>query len=503
VSGAPPTMPAISRAARALALSAAALAPACTGGSREGSGAAASAVASGQIVSDVLELIQGGARDFAIELPEDALVLRIRLECARADLDLHAWLGADEDGEGELRAESESGSEELWIDRFTHPPLRSGRWTMRVLWPHAEAPRVGEKRLERASYTLRADVFLPRTDGELVAGVAQASVLEPGTGGFRTFAVDVAEGARALRIDLLDTPSDLDLYMRHGGPAVRLDRDVAFAQHAWGLETLLLTREGDPPLEPGRWFVDVVDAVDPGRPSPFRILATLGEAPPSELLAIAPIEVDADGGPLALALACVVELAAGESLGSGTLVSEDGWILTNEHVVGHEEGTEVVVSVTRDLRLPPFETFRGRVVRADGERDLALVRIERGFYGQALPEGYRFPALAPERTGVPKIGDPLWVVGYPSTGGWGSRVSVTVTRGVVSGLEHSSFGALIKTDAEIAIGNSGGAALDGEGRFLGVPSSLVESGSGQIGFVHPLAAVPAEWWEMVRAGSDR
>jgi S1-C subfamily serine protease len=498
-------MLAIPRAARALALLAAALAPACTGDSREGPDIPPIAVASGQVVSDALELIQGGARDFAIELPEDALVLRIRLECARADLDLHAWQGPLADPmEPDLRAESETGTEELWIDRFTDPPLAPGGWTFRVRWPYAEPPRVGEKRLERASYTLRADVFLPRTDGELVAGVAQASVLEPETGGFRTFAVDVAEGVRALRIDLLDTPSDLDLYARHGGPAVRLDRDVAFAQHPWGLETLLLTREGDPPLEPGRWFVDVVDAVDPARPSPFRILATLGEAPPRELLAIAPIEVDADGGPLALALACVVELAAGESLGSGTLVSEDGWILTNEHVVGPEEGAEVVVSVTRDLRLPPFETFRGRVVRTDGERDLALVRIERGFYGQPLPEGYRFPALAiGKEVRVPRVGEPLWVVGYPSTGGWGSRVSVTVTRGVVSGLEQSAFGALIKTDAEIALGNSGGAALDGEGRFVGVPSSLVESGSGQIGFVHPLATVPAEWWGMIRGSEAR
>jgi S1-C subfamily serine protease len=96
------------------------------------------------------------------------------------------------------------------------------------------------------------------------------------------------------------------------------------------------------------------------------------------------------------------------------------------------------------------------------------------------------------------VGDPIWLVGYPSTGGQGSRVTITCTRGVVSGFEASDFGYVIKTDAEITSGNSGGAALDDEGRLVGVPTSLVELGSGQLAFVHPLSAMPEEWLAILR-----
>jgi S1-C subfamily serine protease len=51
----------------------------------------------------------------------------------------------------------------------------------------------------------------------------------------------------------------------------------------------------------------------------------------------------------------------------------------------------------------------------------------------------------------------------------------------------------LKTDAEITNGNSGGAALDERGRLVGVPSATVENRSGQIGYVQPLTALPAEW----------
>jgi S1-C subfamily serine protease len=56
----------------------------------------------------------------------------------------------------------------------------------------------------------------------------------------------------------------------------------------------------------------------------------------------------------------------------------------------------------------------------------------------------------------------------------------------------------MKTDAEITTGNSGGAALDERGRLVGVPTSMVELGSGQVAYVHPLDALPEEFRELVR-----
>jgi S1-C subfamily serine protease len=150
-----------------------------------------------------------------------------------------------------------------------------------------------------------------------------------------------------------------------------------------------------------------------------------------------------------------------------------------------------------DPSRPPVELFRARVELVDDERDLALVRIVTGFYGQPLPPGYAFPTVEIGDATLPAIGETIWLVGYPTTGGQGSRVSITCTRGVVSGYEASGFGTVIKTDAGITNGNSGGAALDERGRIVGVPTSLVESGSGQVGYVHPIGALAPAWRERI------
>lgn len=113
--------------------------------------------------------------------------------------------------------------------------------------------------------------------------------------------------------------------------------------------------------------------------------------------------------------------------------------------------------------------------------------------------GYELPALAMGDPEALAIGDPLWLVGYPTTGGQGSRVTINLTRGIVSGFDLFEFGSVLKTDGEITNGNSGGAALDANGRIVGVPTSTVENGSGQIGYVHPLSALPAEWRAMIDA----
>ena len=80
-------------------------------------------------------------------------------------------------------------------------------------------------------------------------------------------------------------------------------------------------------------------------------------------------------------------------------------------------------------------------------------------------------------------------------GGTVGRVSVTHTRGVVSGFEKMPVGTLIKTDAAISPGSSGGAALDSQWRLIGVPTSenIDPEVVGRMSFVHPLALLPKEW----------
>jgi S1-C subfamily serine protease len=331
-------------------------------------------------------------------------------------------------------------------------------------------------------------------------------LIEASGSGSRTFRVDVPENTSALRVDVVDTDSDLDLFAHAGAPFLELDPSVASAEHLYGRETLVVRAREGGPLAAGPWFVDVAAPWDEDRPARFALLATLAAEPPAELLTLPQLpERCPDAAPeLARALACVVELTVDDGSGSGVLIGGRGWILTNAHVVERLGGgpvDEVVVAVPLDARRPAVELFRASVERYDAQRDLALLRVQRGFYGQPLPEGYRFPVLEQGAAEGLAIGAPLWLVGYPATGGEGSRVTVSATRGVVAGFERGPDGTLLKTDAEITQGNSGGAALDAQGRLVGVPSSTVENGSGQIGYVRPLELLP-EAWRRLAAGKD-
>ncbi len=458
--------------------------------------------------SSTLDLARFHDLSFTLDVPERAVALRVKLTSRGTELNLSARRGdADDDGIGtDFSVSTDSGEATLSIGRFTDPPLSAGRWTVRVAWTSDILPTTPDRRLLKVPFTVEARVFEARVDGELAPGTPLSSSLDEATGGFQTFRVEVPPGSRALRIDLTDVTSDLDLYARRGGPVLTLGDDVLFAKHPYGRETLVVGEDDAARVEPGTWYVDVVDVIDEGRSAPFKILATFSPDPPEELLAIPALLPSRAVEPVARALTAVVELATDDSLGSGTILSEDGWILTNAHVVERVGGgsfDDVVVSASIDPRRPPVELFRGSVAYVDEDRDLALVRIGSGFYGQPLPAGYVFPTVPMGDPDGLAIGDPIWLVGYPSTGGQGSRVTITCTRGVVSGYETADFGPVIKTDAEITSGNSGGAALDERGRLVGVPTSLVELGSGQVAYVHPLSALPQEWRELLREHGRR
>jgi len=272
--------------------------------------------------------------------------------------------------------------------------------------------------------------------------------------------------------------------------------------HVYGGETLILGSRSGKALRDGAWFVDVVAPLDDERSVRFELLATLSADPPAELLALPALaSASSRAAPeLARALAAVVELSTEDASGSGTFVGDTGWILTNAHVVEGALGRpvdEVVIACTLAPEHPAVELFRGVVEQYDPERDLALVRVAKGFYGQPIPGDYRFPTLELADTDTLLVGAPLWLVGYPATGGEGSRVTIHATRGIVAGFEHGSVGNLIKTDASITQGNSGGAAVDADGKLVGIPTSTVENGSGQSGFVRPIGLLPPAWREQI------
>jgi S1-C subfamily serine protease len=158
--------------------------------------------------------------------------------------------------------------------------------------------------------------------------------------------------------------------------------------------------------------------------------------------------------------------------------------------------------VTEDPARPPTEAFRARVVDHREDRDLAFLKIVSDLYGGRLPEDYVFPWLPLGTDTALQTTEEIGLIGFPRVGGTGSRVSVTYTRGIVSGFEAHPYGRVIKTDADANQGNSGGAAVDRTGALVGIPSHVVGLEWGHVGFVQPVSALPEEWLRRIEAAVE-
>jgi serine protease DegQ len=158
------------------------------------------------------------------------------------------------------------------------------------------------------------------------------------------------------------------------------------------------------------------------------------------------------------------------SLGSGVIVSPQGYILTNYHVVEGADEIQVV--------LPDGRKAAGKLVGSDPETDLAVVRI-------ALD---KLPVVALGQMEQAKVGDVVLAIGNPF------GVGQTVTMGIISALGRNNlhinhFENFIQTDAAINFGNSGGALIDTQGNLLGINSAIYSQtgGSVGIGFAIPVS----------------
>ncbi len=160
-----------------------------------------------------------------------------------------------------------------------------------------------------------------------------------------------------------------------------------------------------------------------------------------------------------------------QSLGSGVIVSQDGYLLTNNHVV---EGADKVEVALTDGGV----TYTAKVVGTDPQTDVAVLKIE--------PKG-DLPAATLADSDRTEVGDVVLALGNPF------GVGQTVTMGIVSATGRGGFGVtdyedFIQTDAAINPGNSGGALVDAEGRLIGLNTFIV-SGSGAsagVGFAIPI-----------------
>lgn len=441
---------------------------------------------------------------FQVEVPKDAVLMRVRLMRSPMPLDILARKGEPLKSakDAENRCLPDSVENALLVSRQSQPPLETGTYYVAVGYLGGMQPVIHKRPVKKIPFTIRVSFVKAKVAGALKPGEKLTSQILADEGSVRTFVIDVPADAKALRIDLDEVSSDLDLLARYGEPILRNEDADDTAISALGRETLVIDPSSPKPLKPGRWYINVVHPFDYGTVD-FTLYATFSPDPPPVLLAIPPLLCSDDGRKRAIS--ATVEVATEWGAASGTLVAEDGLVLTNYHVVGEvaensEEKDPVVVAVTFDPRQPPRELFRGKVLLFNKNVDLALVQITCGFYHQPLPPGYRFPALPLGDDRALEIGDTVSTLGFPSIGGSFGRVSVTLTRGVVSGFEKTANGTLMKTDAAISPGNSGGAALDAEWRLIGVPTSenVDPETVGRMSYIHPLSLIPEAWREMIR-----
>ncbi|HEY0295934.1 MAG TPA: trypsin-like peptidase domain-containing protein [Bordetella sp.] len=174
------------------------------------------------------------------------------------------------------------------------------------------------------------------------------------------------------------------------------------------------------------------------------------------------------------------------SLGSGVIMREDGYVLTNYHVVEAADAIEVALTDGRKSA--------AKVVGVDPETDLAVLKLAVGL--GRLPVA----ALAPEH--ALRVGDVVLAIGNPF------GVGLTTTQGIVSalgrnGLGINTFENFIQTDAAINPGNSGGALIDARGQLVGINTAIYSETGGSlgIGFAIPIESARRVMDEIIRSGA--
>jgi serine protease Do len=150
-------------------------------------------------------------------------------------------------------------------------------------------------------------------------------------------------------------------------------------------------------------------------------------------------------------------------LGSGVVVTKDGYILTNNHVV--DGADEIKVTLTRNK-----QEYTAKVVGRDSRTDIAVLKIE----------GKDLPFITLGDSDKIEVGDVVLAIGNPF------GVGQAVTQGIISALGRGGLGIeeyedFIQTDASINPGNSGGALVDVEGRLIGINTAILSRSGGSIG----------------------
>jgi hypothetical protein len=474
---------------------------------------------------------------FQIEVPSNALGVRVWTTGATGDVTLSGTLetdfSADYDNEGEFGYVEGSNvwlDEDMLITVADASPLLPGTWTFTL------------------GTTLVPDEvqkFKP------ISCVVHYEIVEPAQLTIRrgqTIEIDLQrkQGMRAIlslpkdfqadrnsrwRVEAYSADHDIDLVIGASNPITALEypystsiREIGFERAEFKgrqLKNLSIQVYAIPQLE----VLDTVPVII--RLLDITNLSNESGALSSILPKVAiPSPAGPEANPIERASRSSVAVYSPFGSGSGTLISKQGYVLTNAHVVSgshikktaaptlakggkewsqeHEGRNAWLPSIhggfNLDPRRPAAPSVGMEIIAYRQDLDLALLRIVSTLDGLPLPDDLDLGAIAiPMGSSLDlSLGSRLTAIGYPMTGGSSALVSVTATQGICAGFTMELEGPAIKTDAGTHSGLSGGTLIDAAGLMVGIPSASITDANyaGGIGFAIPVESIPAEWLQL-------
>jgi len=158
--------------------------------------------------------------------------------------------------------------------------------------------------------------------------------------------------------------------------------------------------------------------------------------------------------------------------GSAVVVRSDGVLVTNYHVINIPKTSRLYDEIFLNLvgdgdTASSLARYRLKPLLINKEYDLALLRVESDAAGNPVPKSFTFPSIEMGDSRKIRELEDLFIIGFPEKGG----STITLSQGVVEGKDILAN--WIKTDARVIHGNSGGAAVDSQGRLIGIPTKVV------------------------------
>lgn len=452
-----------------------------------------------------------GFATFEVDVPKDATAMHIWTSGATDDVSLVVEGISEDWGAVTLQGPDVWLDEDLRFSVADTEPLFAGTWTIQV---SLGAGSLGDGLPLPVKGQLHVELLEPLR-GTLVPGEVFAAelTLDHGYRAVFDLPADFAPERRSeWRVEAFSPSRDIDLVVGPRELPQTLDYPYGESQRAINYERC--TFEGRQAPNLATHVFSYLDSEE-SEPIPIRVRLTEvreAERPPSLLPPPQLPRSTGEGSPsLATSLASTVAIFGPLGSGSGTVISSSGLILTNAHVALAVSGSAsprakqsrlidapptYFAGFQHDPRRPVVPEVALELLDSREDLDLALLRIVSTLDGHPVGD-LNLPAIELADPATLELGAPLWALGYPGTGGAGALVTVTLTRGICSGFSREEGQLMIKTDAGVHSGVSGGALLDANWRLVGIPASSISDSNlaGGIGFAIPTSAIPGPWRE--------